>query len=70
MGDDGIEGFKFRRANTGAVSFLDLLIATMREHEKTLSAHIERLEKVAERLDKVAKSPLFSKYAYKVDWTL
>lgn len=67
---DEYGGFKFRRANTGAVSFLDLLIATIREHEKKLSEQLEKLEKIAETLDKVAESPLFSKYAYKVDRTL
>jgi len=36
-------------------SFLDLLMATLVEHEKTLSEMVEKLEKVCKRLERVTR---------------
>jgi len=46
---------KKKLKNTNPLSYIDLLILTLTEHEKTLCVIIEKLEMISEKLEEISK---------------
>ena len=40
--------------NQSSISFIDLLILTLAQHEKDLSSIVKRLEEISEKLEKIS----------------
>jgi len=40
--------------NRSSMSFIDLLVLTLAQHEKNLSSIIKRLEEISEKLEKIS----------------